>query len=285
MGAIRGFLLVTVSTLLLLSMFSSLFLLTISSSLSYTTIEKEAQNLTKEFLYSNIDFSSAIDDAYPFMEIYCQNNSQYVFKQNEYTFTISCDKLSEGKDAMIDNGINNIVKEIYYKEYNCQFIKCFANGEIPLFLFSKMSYDFFYNLFTITLIVSILLSILGFFLVEKKNSLPILIGVLLVLCSLPFFKLNKILTLVPEKLIADIVGLFFSTSSSLALNCFIIGIILIVVGLILKLIMTANFARNLFVKHKEKKSEKEEKENKEKKKENGKNEPVVDKKVEEKKFK
>jgi len=266
MGAIRSFFLVFVSSILLLSIFSSVLFLTISSSLDYPVLEKESTNLTKELLLSNTNINSAIDEAYPFMQIYCQTNSNYVFGEGEYTFTISCAKLSEGKEALVEDAFQSKIKDIYYKEYNCEFIDCVKNvlnkGEMPLFLFSKLSYSFFYNLFIIALIISLTLLISAFFLVERKNSLPILTGVLLVFSSLPFFKIRNLLTLIPEKMIANVVGLFFSQSSSLALNTFIFGFVLIILGIILKLLSIATFTQNFFSKFK--KENKEENKSKEK---------------------
>jgi hypothetical protein len=235
MGAIRGFFVVVVSILLFLSIFSSVLLLTLSSSLNYNNLQKESKEVIKGILEENMNISSAVDTALPFIQIYCQTNSEYVFNAQGYTFTIPCNITSGGRESIINNGIDYLIKGIYYKEYDCEFIDCFSKSEVPTFLFSMKSYTFLNNLFYIFLFVSFLLFILVFFLIEKKVNTPILVGILLIVSSLPFFKLNNLISFIPNEMVVKIVGLFFSSASSISIKVLVVGIILLVVGIVLKI--------------------------------------------------
>ena len=236
MGAIRGFFVVVVSILLFLSIFSSVLLLILTSSLNYDNLQKESKDVIKGILEKTMNLSSVIDNAYPFIQIYCQTNSEYVFNAEGYSFTIPCNITSEGKEAIVDKGIGYLIKGIYYKDYNCEFIDCFNKSEVPTFLFSMKSYTFLNNLFYIFLFISFLLLILIFFLIEKKTSFPILVGSLLIVSSLPFFKINNLINFIPNETAVKVVGLFFSSTPSISIKVLIAGIVLLVIGVILKIL-------------------------------------------------
>jgi hypothetical protein len=234
MGAIRGFFLVIVSVLLLLTLFSSVLLLTLSTSLKYDNLQKESKEIVKGFLANNMDINSTIDKAYPFIQVYCQTNSEYVFNSGGYTITVPCSSALEGKTALIDSGVDSLIKGVYYKEYDCEFIKCIQGGN-PLVLISKKSYDFFGNIFKISLAVILLLLVLTFFLIQNKTNLFVLTGILLIISSLPFLKLDGITNLIPDKTVSQIVGLFFSGAYSTSIKMIIIGAVVLVIGIILKI--------------------------------------------------
>lgn len=235
MGAIKGFFLVIVSVLLFLSIFSSVLSLTLTSSLNYKNLQRESKEIVKGLLEEEVNFSSTFDEAYPLIQSYCQNNSEYVLNSEGFTFTLSCTSALEGKTALIENGVDSLIKGIYYKEYTCEFIDCFKEGELPLFVFSMKSYTFFNNIFKISLLIVSLLLLSAFLLMEKKTNLFILAGILTIISSLLFFKITDLINLLPEKTISQVIGLFFSSSFSISIKILIIGIILLITGIVLKI--------------------------------------------------
>ena len=248
MGAIRGFFLVIVSVLLFLSLFSFALFLTLTSSLDYNNLQNESKIVIKEMLKENMNINSVIDDAYPFIQIYCQNNSEYVLSFQDYTFAIPCNITTNGKEFIVDNGIDYLIKGIYYRDYGCQFLDCFGKSEIPTFLFSIKSYTFLKNIFYTVFAISFLLILLVFFLVEKKTNLPLLLGGLMIVSSLPFLKIKSFIQLIPNESAIKIVGLFFSNSNLIAIQILIAGIVLLIVGFILKLFKTGFSISNILSK-------------------------------------
>ena len=77
-------------------------------------------------------------------------------------------------------------------------------------------------------------SILCFVFIENKTSLPILVGGLLIIASLPFVKLNWILEKIAVGEFLDILSILFSKSYSVFLIGFVSGIVLILIGFVLK---------------------------------------------------
>ncbi|MEK6913410.1 MAG: hypothetical protein AABW47_01935 [Nanoarchaeota archaeon] len=250
MGVIRGFFAVIASILLFLSIFSSVFLLILSSSLNYDNLQKESKEVIKGILEKNMNISSAVDTALPFIQIYCQTNSEYVFNAQGYTFTIPCNITSGGREGIIDNGVDYLIKGIYYKEYDCEFIDCFSKNEIPTFIFSMKSYVFLNNLFYIFLFASFLLLVLTFFLIKKKTNVPILVGSLLIASSFPLFKISNLINFIPNETAVKIIGLFFSSAPSISIKVLIAGIILLVAGIILRIFKAGVSISNIFSKFK-----------------------------------
>jgi hypothetical protein len=250
MGAIRGFFVVIVSVLLFLSIFSSILFLTMTSSLNYNNLQEESKEVIKGVLEQNMNISSVIDNAYPFMQIYCKTNPEYVFSAQGYTFTIPCSITTEGKGDIIDKGIDYLIKSVYYKDYDCEFIDCFGKTEVPTFLFSMKSYTFLNNIFYISLAIFFLLLILLFFLIKQKTNVPILVGSLFIISALPFFKITKLIGLIPNATAVKIVGLFFSSASPIAIKALIIGIILLIVGIVLKIFKAGFFISKIISKTK-----------------------------------
>jgi hypothetical protein len=241
MGGIRGFFVVIVSVLLLLSIFSSVLLSILTSSLNYNTLQQESKESIKGILEEQMEINSVVDTAYPFMQIYCKTNPEYTFYAQGFAFTFPCNITSEGKEIMFDKGIDYLIKGAYYKQYDCEFMDCFKKTEVPTFLFSLKTYLFIRNIFYISLAVFFLLFILLFFLIEKKTNLPILAGSLLIISSLPFFRVANLINLIPNKLAVKVAGLFFSTAPSVSIRVLIAGIILLTAGILLKIFKVGFF--------------------------------------------
>lgn len=251
MGAIRGILLVFVVVFLFLSVLLGHLFWVLTLSLSYDNVREESSALVADFL-KEINVTSAIKQAYPLISFYCQNYSEYIFNYQGYTLDIPCSIVLQGENAIIEEGVKDVVKSVYYAKYECNFLDCPNKSQLPLFLISEKAHDFWENKFYISLVLSFILLILVFLLVEKKTNVPILIGSLLVVSSLLFIKLDSLFALFSDKIIFKILGFFLSETYFVSLKILIAGIILVVAGIILKIFKVGFFISNLISKSKEK---------------------------------
>lgn len=255
MGVIRGVLLVLVAVLLFLSIICTNLFWTLSSSLKYENVEKESVIIAKDFL-KGVNVDTAIKQMYPLILSYCKNNSEYVFNYQGYTFDVPCSVASKGQDAIIEEGVKDLVKNVYYTEYDCNFLDCASKPQLPLFLVSEKAYNFFTNKLYLFLIAFFILLALTFLLVEKKTNVPILAGSLLIVSSLIFIKSDFLFALFSDNIIFKFLGIFFSQAYFVSLRILIAGIILVVIGIIFKIFKVGFFVSNLLKPKEQKKGKK-----------------------------
>ena len=252
MGFIRGGLVVILSVILFLSFLIGNLIFTMTLSLEYENVNSELTKTVKELIEEQINIDSIIKQTYPMMQLYCENNSEFVFNEQGYTFIIPCEVVEEGEEAIINYGINYIVEDIYYQEYDCDFLNCFEESEPPFFLISEKAQNYFYNKFYWILVFSIILIAGLFFLVENKTNLPLIVGSLLIISSLLFSKFDWVISFILGNSLLEFIGTFFSQFSRVFLTSMIIGIIILIIGIILKLFVIGFKVSNFFEKFKRK---------------------------------
>jgi hypothetical protein len=234
MGAIRGILLVLVAVVLFLSLFVLNLLWALSLSVNYDNIQREPVLIFRDFL-NETNISLEIQITSPKIQSYCENNSDYVFVVGGYTLDIPCSVALQGGEAILEEGIKDVIHQVYYTHYECDFLDCMQNSTVPLFLVSEKANQFWYGKFYLFLIISLVLSGVIFLLAEKKSNVPIIVGSLLIVSSLPFMKLDSLLGLFSEMAFFRVLNLFFSQSFFVAIRILILGIIFVVIGIILKI--------------------------------------------------
>ena len=256
MGALRGGLLILVSIALFFSLFVAGLFLTISLSLDYDNVREELIPVLKDSSKSPVKISDTISKDYTVMEEYCGSYSNYVVNYEGERVVIPCSVISQGKEAVIDYGIDQFVQEVYFGNYDCSFVGCFAEYEIPFFVVSKkMQGDFLTN-FGLFLIVIAILSILGFLASEKKSNFFILLSMLLVLSALPFLKFDWFINLAGGSL-QGLLSVFFNKSFLVFKSVAILGAVLLFIGLVSKFFRIGFDVSTIFSKRKpEKKSKK-----------------------------
>jgi hypothetical protein len=236
MGFIRGGLLVIASVLLFILFLANNAFFSLSSSLSYENVQAEINSVVVGVISENTDFSEIIEEKEPEMKTHCENNGEFVFTQEGYTINIPCAIANSGADVIINEAISDIVEDIYYDDYGCDFIDCFKKDfSKPFFLVSETARNFWKSKFYLTLLFSVLLVALIFFLIENKTTLPVLVGGLLIISSLPFLKINLLSSFFGEYLI-------------------IFGAVLICLGIALKIFRAGSKMSEFFQKMKKKKS-------------------------------
>lgn len=257
MGIIRGGLLTLVSFLLFMSFFVGNTFLTLSWSLEYDVIKPELVSVFKEVAEKEMDLSLVMEDEYVTMLPYCENNTEYVFSSEGRTFVTPCSVIEGGSEAVLDYQIEKFVEEAYYKDYGCEGLDCiknidwFSEGlnlDAPLVLFSKKAMDFSKRWFYISLLISAVLIVLAFLLIEHKTTFPLLVGALLALASLPFVKIYWFLSLLFGDTILGYFTVFFTKSYNVFLITFILGLIIIAIGVALKFWTLGSFLSKKFKK-------------------------------------
>ena len=255
MGVIRRILLVLVAVLLFLSLLSLTLLWTLSLSLNYENVQRQSTLVAKDFL-KEVDITGVITQSYPLIQIYCKNNTDYVFNYQGYIFDIPCSVALQGEDAIIEEMVKDAIHSIYYTEYDCNFVDCFRKYPVPLFLISEKTYNFWTDKMYLFLIASIALFVLMFLLVEKKINTFILSGILLIVSALPFIKLDSILSLLSDKLIFNLLWVFFSQSFYVSIRMIIFGAGFLALGILLDIFKIGFSISNLISKIKGEKKEK-----------------------------
>ncbi len=251
MGVLRGFGLVIVSVLLFVSLLATGIFATLNYSLTYENVQPKIYNIADNVIVEQIGANEIVNQLTPFLEIYCQNNTEVIQNFQGYTFVFPCEVIGQGQDSILNYSINYLVSDFYYKEYNCSFVKCFEESDVPLFLVSAHAKDYWKSLFRKFLIFDLILIGLIILFVEKKSNSPLLVGSLLIPTALIISQLQKIGTAIAKlvlspisailskenskEIISQIVDIFFSESVKVFLWMLIAGLILIAIGLFFKL--------------------------------------------------
>ncbi len=251
MGFLRGAGIVILSVLLFVSLLAAGFFAVLASSLTYENVEPQIHSVATKIIEEQIGETTIVDTLTPYLKEYCKNNSEIVYKFQGYTFVFPCEVVASGTDSIINYSVNYLVGDFYYKDYQCEFWKCFEESDIPLFLVSEYAQDYwkarFYNAF----LISIVLSAGVVLLFRRKANGFILTGILLIISSLIILQLRKIgafvaqLILSPvstavsegtsQEILSQVISIFFSKAGAVFLWMFVIALILIGTGIILRL--------------------------------------------------
>ncbi len=252
MGVARGALLVLVVALLFLSFFSLNLLLTLSSSMKYENVERESSVMIKNFMSEMglANLTEIVRQNYPMIQLYCMNNSEYILNYEGYTIDLPCSVVSQGQDAIVNEWIKDSIHGIYYTRYDCNFIDCFDKYPVPVFLLSEQYRELWTSKIFLSLIACLVLSVLVFFLVKKKANAFILSGILLIVSSLPFIKMDYILSLPSERMIFDLLWIFLSQSFYVSIKLLIVGVVLLAFGILIHIFKIGILMSNLIFKRK-----------------------------------
>ncbi|MBU3907498.1 MAG: hypothetical protein KKA64_04595 [Nanoarchaeota archaeon] len=236
MGFIRGSAVFFLAVLTLSSLLGLALFFTLSSSLEYNNVKQGLYPVVEKIADEEMNLTSVLNSHYYSMDLHCRNNSEYLLSQEGFSFTIPCSIVSQGQDAIIYYGINETIKQVYYQKYDCSFLECFNKQEEskkPFFIVSEMSWKYFRGKFYSLLIISLVLIALLFLCIQNKKNLPILLGGLMMLSSLPFFQLGAFMSLFAEMDNSTLVFLsaLLSNSNSVFWIMFVSGLILIGFGI------------------------------------------------------
>lgn len=213
-------------------------LLVLSSSLDYENVENNLQPIVKDFVDDKLN-SSFTEENMQMLKYYCLNNSIFVINQT-YKFEISCEDINtKTPEQIINSEIDEFIYDSYYKDYSCSFNifksdSCFKENPLPIFIVSEQSKDYLRSKFYTTLFISFLIVALMFLLLEDKRNILLIVGILLVISSLPFMKFGAFSSFSSNEYFVKISSVFFKNSYKIFLNVFILGIFISLVGVGLK---------------------------------------------------
>lgn len=246
MGFFRGGLVLILGILLFFSflIMNSLFIL--SSSLKYDNVKEGLYSIVQdagtgvipEELLGDFNLTKAANKELAKAKNYCrQNNNSYVFNYEGYVINVSCQNVLNSNSSVefINETYNDVVYDIYYKEYDCNFWNCFSKTGLPFFLVSEKARDYWKSKLYFSLLASLILIILIFLLVEQKQNTPIIVGVLLVLSAFPLLKLKDLLYFLAGKF-SSLINLFLSSTRTVFLFSLILGMFLVGAGVALRLL-------------------------------------------------
>ena len=126
MGFIRGALVVLISVTLFMSLLTTGLFITVSSSLTYDNVQPKISSIATEIIQEQIGEITIIDTLTPYLDEYCNTNSEIVQQFEGYTFVFPCDIIAQGSEGIVSYAIDYLVGDFYYKEYTCEFWKCFS---------------------------------------------------------------------------------------------------------------------------------------------------------------
>jgi len=207
-----------------------------SLSLDYNNVKSELSSVIREITQNEIGFSmNIIEEQYPEMESYCQNNTEFIFDDgfSGQIFIIPCEVVLKGPEEILEYSINDIIEKVYYKDYECTLVDCLKDIDTSFFLVSEKARNYWKNKFYFILMLSLFLVVLVFFLIENKFNLFVSVGLLLTISSLPFMKLNWVLSFVSDKFFLWFFKILFSKSHTTFLIVFSAGLFIFVFGLLL----------------------------------------------------
>lgn len=248
MGFFRGGLVLMLSILLFFSFLTLNSFFILSSSLKYENVKEGLYPLMKDMsesgtggllpkeIIGEFNLTEAAEDSLNKAKNYCNNinKTEYIFNYQGYTINISCETVNSiSPETMINETYNDVIYDIYYKEYDCGFWDCFSKTKLPFFLISEKARDYWRSKFYYSLLVSLILIILIFLLVEQKQNALVIVGVLLALSAFPLLKLKDLLYAIAGKF-SVLINLFLSNIYGVFLFSLIFGIFLAVTGIALR---------------------------------------------------
>lgn len=230
MGFIRSGIVTVLAVVLLMSLFLMNASLTLTWSLEYDTLKPVIKEAVGGLVEEEFGLGDYLDDTISLMQIYCLNETEFIFNEGGYTFVIPCETINQGKDAVLDEGSDILIDSVYYAEYDCDYWECVKETDDFLVLISEKAHDYWRSKFFIFLLTSLALFVLIFIVTNKKSNAFILGGILAIVSSIPFIKLSWLSIFVPEEF-KSIFMSFFARSHNVFLIMLIIGFFLLGLGI------------------------------------------------------
>jgi len=255
---IRGALVGIVVVLLLLGLAIGGFLYTISSSLQYDEIQADLVPSVADVIINQTNFVQVLEDKSFEISKNCEQYVDYVFKlpETNFVFSIPCNVSGESIKNIGSLGVEQQVKKLYFKEYDCSFFECLFEEENSLFFVSNEAKEYVDSKLYYVVVACIVLICLGFLFAENRKSFIVLLGICFILSSFGMKFIVSILMKTMSLSFWNLLGIetifsfsvFSDTASFVFWVMIVVGIILVVVGLGLKLAHVGNKIGNLFKK-------------------------------------
>ncbi|MEK6847771.1 MAG: hypothetical protein AABX50_01440 [Nanoarchaeota archaeon] len=247
MGFFRGGFVLVLGVLLFLSFLALNSFFILQSSLKYDNVKDSLYPFVKNLSESGtggiiqkevlgeFNLTKVARDNANTIKNYCQSNTEYVFSYESYTVTIPCSANVTDVGVVINETFNDVIYEIYYKQYDCKFWNCFVKTKLPFFLVSQKARDYWKNKFYISLIASLILIALIFLFIEEKRNTPIAVGTLLALSAFSMLKLEDLAYSLAGGF-SELIKIFLSNTQKVFVLSLALGIVLVLTGIALRLL-------------------------------------------------
>lgn len=220
------------SFLLFISLVFGAIFFTVNLSLGYNEVQKNAAPFVEGFLRENITKQASTTDKILDAILSSELGQKIPFTDNLKQSLEEKMKSGELDNVSLQQETQEFIREMYYAEYSCGYWDCFSVSEIPLFLVSQKSQNYWYKNFRYLGIASLILMAILFLLVSKKRNFFVLIGILSLLASLPLWGIKKLIAIFFNGQILEFVNIFFSKSNYVATMMTAGGIILIALAIV-----------------------------------------------------
>lgn len=233
MGILRGAFISLVAVVLFLSVFLMNGFLNLTWSLEYDTLEPNLVEYAGG-LINETGVREAIVTTMPAMEAYCFSHNNYILTEGDFNFEIPCTVVDSGPDNIINFGIETLIFEIYYDDYNCEFWECVKTSDIPFVLISKKAHDYWNENFRLTLWIALIAFAIMFLFSKDKGWILMLGGIFTLLSSYLFKKFDWFLSILPDMPYLDVINVFFSRANAIFIIMMFVGGALLITGIAFK---------------------------------------------------
>ena len=254
MGIVKGTLMFLLTSLLLTSLTFGNLALTLSLSIGQDNFQENFIKNIAEVIAEETQGDEQLDSGLENAKQHCLNNTEFTLNSSGTEVSIPCERVKEGSQAIIEESIKDLVLEQESNENaECDNpINCFAKYKDVLF--SEEAKNYWNKMFYFSIFVTLIIIGAMFFVVEEKLSLPISVGIMTIVSSLPFFVINFILPAFKISFLKP-VSILFSQSYFVFLLMLIIGVVLVTLGFGIKFFKVGYKISELFDKKSDKKGE------------------------------
>ena len=169
MSAIKKFIEFVFGFLLCLS----LFLILLSNTAYQLTSINTVKSIFKEFIMQSPEVSNSTIEFYTSMKRVCETQPSMEFNDvniGPVTLTIRCiEVLSMNYEEFISSIVDRVSNSFYYTTPSCQIIECLRQGgsNALLALFNERSHQMFSDIFSFSILISILIALVLIYLTDK----------------------------------------------------------------------------------------------------------------------
>ena len=251
MGVLRGGLVFLLAIVLFLTLFLTNAFLNLTWALEYKTLEPNLKSYASTMI-EDMGVKNQLAEGLMGIEYYCMAHNNFVFSEQGFDFEIPCTVVDSGVDSIISYGVDLLITQIYYGEYNCEIWECVKESEIPFVLISEKAKNYWFDKFKLVCLIALGAFVLMFFFSRDKGWAVMLTGIMAMLSAFLFRKLDWFLSLLPNLSAFDIISMFLSRSQSVFVIMMIVGGFLFLIGIVLKF-FKVGFSFSKLFKKKEKK--------------------------------
>ncbi|VVB79797.1 Uncharacterised protein [uncultured archaeon] len=246
LGFLRTSGLVIVSVILAILLLALGTISTLGFSINHENVQKTVPDVLKQ-TYLTPESQQQMSGNLLQFQLYCnQTNSENVtipLNNSEFPYlVVPCTEVYKGTNSTVDYCVNQLVNEMYYKDYSCSGVRDCINKN-PTYLVSNRFREDLMHYALVFLLISLACFVLVFLLARKKSNACFIIGIITGAVSLLLLIFGNVLkdflgSLPSSQGISpsSFANIFFSSSTSVFLIFLFFGLAFIITGIFLKVL-------------------------------------------------